>query len=71
MKPEPQIEPLVYNCKQAAQALGISERTLWTLTRKGVVRCIRIGRSVKYDPADLRALLEDAKENSPQPQNGS
>lgn len=32
----------------AAEVLGIGVRTLWTLTKRGEIACIRIGRSVRY-----------------------
>jgi len=39
--------------KEAAAALAISERTLWQLKSDGEIPHIPIGRSVRYDPADL------------------
>jgi excisionase family DNA binding protein len=48
--------------REAATALGVSERTLWALTKKGKVSAVRIGRLVKYDPEDLRAFIERSKE---------
>ncbi len=42
---------------EASRALSISQRTLWTLTKRGEVRCIRIGRCVRYAPGDLRAFI--------------
>jgi excisionase family DNA binding protein len=41
--------------------LAISERTLWTLTDRGDIPVIRIGRAVRYDPADLRRWVEANK----------
>lgn len=46
---------------QAAKALAISERKLWSLTRRGEIPCVRIYRSVRYDPADLRAWIAQKK----------
>lgn len=40
--------------QQAAEMLAVSERTLWELTNRGTLPCVRVGRSVRYDPADLR-----------------
>ncbi|MHC4563395.1 MAG: helix-turn-helix domain-containing protein, partial [Planctomycetota bacterium] len=42
----------------------LSERTLWGLTKRGNIRCVRVGRRVLYDPADLRAFIEDRKRGS-------
>lgn len=47
---------------EAAKALAISPRSLWTRMDCGEIPCIRIGRSVRYDPADLRAWIEARKE---------
>jgi excisionase family DNA binding protein len=49
---------------EAAKLLQIGERTLWRLTDAGEIPCIRIGRSVRYDPADLRVWIA-AKKNPP------
>lgn len=51
----------LWTSRQAAQALGISERTLWGLMRSGAIPCVPIGRSVRYDPADLRAWIAARK----------
>jgi excisionase family DNA binding protein len=47
--------------REAAKALAISERTLWQLTKDGVIPCVRIGRSVRYSPADLQAWIDRQK----------
>jgi excisionase family DNA binding protein len=47
--------------REAARVLAVSERTLWGLTRSGQIPCVRIGRSVRYDPADLRRWIESRK----------
>jgi excisionase family DNA binding protein len=52
---------LLLKPREAAQALSISARTLWTLTRRGEVPCVRIGRAVRYAPADLRAWIDAQK----------
>ena len=44
--------------REAAAALSISERTLWGLTKGGAVRCVRIGRAVRYDPRDLQDYID-------------
>jgi excisionase family DNA binding protein len=54
-------DALVLTPRQAAAALSISERTLWQLTRDATVRCVRIGRAVRYDRRDLIAFVEARK----------
>ena len=58
---EPTIEPMLLTVRQAAKVLSISERTLFTLTQDGQIPAVRFGRSVRYDPADLRRWIEAAK----------
>jgi len=47
---------------QAAKALGVSPRTVWTLTQEGALTCVRIGRRVLYDPADVRTFVDRCRE---------
>ncbi len=71
MKNQSTVQPLVandsnpsqmlINAKTAAALLSVSERTLWTLTNRGEIRCVRIGRAVRYDPEDLRAWIAAKK----------
>jgi excisionase family DNA binding protein len=49
--------------KDAAQWLAVSPRMLWKLTAGREIPCVRIGRSVRYDLADLRAWIEARKMN--------
>jgi excisionase family DNA binding protein len=51
-------EPLLLRPIEAARALGIGARSLWRLTDAGEVPCVRIGRSVRYAPADLQAYID-------------
>ena len=51
------------NARDAAEWLAVSERTLWAITMpRGSLTCVRIGRSVRYAPSDLRKYVEDARE---------
>lgn len=44
--------------KEAAKALGIGERLLWSLTNRGEVPHVRLGRAVVYPVDLLRKFLE-------------
>ena len=44
--------------REAAQALGISPRFLWTLTNQGDVPHLRLGRTVVYPVDALRKWLD-------------
>jgi excisionase family DNA binding protein len=47
----------LYRLEEAAKVLSISPRTLWELTRRGAVECVRCGRSVRYSRAALEAFI--------------
>jgi len=54
--------------RQAAQALGICEKTLWSWTKNGTLPHVRIGRTVLYPVAELQAWLS---ENANRRQSGT
>jgi len=43
---------------EAAKFLGISERTLWTLTKHGKLPAAKLGKSVRYREEDLKRYVE-------------
>jgi hypothetical protein len=45
----------------AAKWLGVSPRTLWGLTKNGLVATIRIGRLTLYAPEDLRRFRDKCR----------
>lgn len=54
---------LAYKPAEAAALLGISARSLWTLTHMGKVRSVKIGRSVRYPHAELERFLQKELES--------
>jgi len=58
-------EKLLLNSRQAAEALGVSERTLWSLsfTQKALPH-VRIGRSIRYTIKDLDTFINNHREES-------
>jgi len=54
--------PSLLTYRQAAMVLGVTDRTIWTLVNRGALLAVRFGRSVRIDPADLRAFIERAKQ---------
>ena len=60
----PQTPCLSLRAKEAAKALGISERTLWELTGKGIVPHIRLGKVLLYPVDSLRAWLQEQSQQS-------
>lgn len=52
---------LLLTPREAAKALSICEKTLWTLDKTCELPAVRIGRSVRYDVADLQAFIDRQK----------
>ena len=46
---------------QAAAALGIGKRTLQERVAAREIAAVKIGKSVRFDPADLKAYAERCK----------
>ena len=52
---------LLLTPRQAAEALAISQRKLWSMTAGGEIPAIRIGRSVRYSVDGLRSWIDDQR----------
>jgi len=52
---------LLLTPRQAAQALQISERKLWSMKASGEIPYILLGRSVRYPVADLQRWIDKRK----------
>ena len=52
------IEPLTVDVKTAARMLGVCEKTVRTLTKKGELPVVRILGRVLYRPEDLTEFVE-------------
>jgi hypothetical protein len=57
--------PLAMRPKVAARAIGVSERTLWTLTQRDEIPHARIGGCVIYPTAPVMRWLEEITSNPP------
>jgi len=51
--------PIVLRSAEAARALGISPRTLWSLTKAGLIPHIRMGRCLSYPTAAIYQWIEE------------
>lgn len=49
---------------QAAQVLGVSKRTIYTLAAKGLLPCYRIGSVIRFEQADLDAYKASCRSAS-------
>lgn len=62
LKPDPNAAPallLALRPREAARALGISERTLWTWTQAGDVPHLRRNGTILYPVDTLRRWLDE------------
>ena len=61
---------LLWSAGEAAEALGICEKTLWNRSQpQGSIPVVRIGRRCLYDPRDLQVWINEQKQdNSPKRQ---
>lgn len=51
-------DTLLLSIREAARMLGISDRTLWSLTApRGPIKCVRLTGRVLYSPEALRAFI--------------
>ena len=55
-------EPLVLDAREAAERLGISTRTLFSLTKAGELPAVRIKRRIFYTMDDLRSFIAARRE---------
>lgn len=53
--------------KEAAKALGIGERLLWTMTNTGEIPSVKLGRAVVYPIADLERWLSQQADKGGRP----
>jgi excisionase family DNA binding protein len=60
-KPLSKSELLLIREKEAARLLQISNRAMWALAASGAIPFVKIGRSKRYDPDDLRAYIRAQK----------
>jgi hypothetical protein len=57
----PAPSPLLADERESARLLDISPRKMWQLGATGAIPFIKIGRSKRYDVADLRAYIRAQK----------
>lgn len=53
--------PRLLTYRQAAEILGVVDRTISTMVRRGELPAVRFGGSVRIDPRDLATFIEKAK----------
>ena len=63
--PPSETNRLLLSAREAALSLGISQRTLATLTKSQVVPCRRLGRRVLYSVKELQAWIDGGCQKMP------
>ncbi|MGH7179423.1 MAG: helix-turn-helix domain-containing protein [Tepidisphaeraceae bacterium] len=58
---------LLLRPREASAALGISERTLWSLAERGEIPRVRIGRAVAYSVDSLREFIRGREQEGGRP----
>ncbi|HZZ27969.1 MAG TPA: helix-turn-helix domain-containing protein [Pirellulales bacterium] len=58
------MERILLTVNQTANTLGISPRTLWTLTKEQAIPVIRIGRRVLYAITDIQRFIDGQRISS-------
>ena len=53
------VPPLALRSRDAAKALGITERTVIALADAGAIRCVRLGTVTIFPVSCLRAWLDN------------
>ncbi|MFY7751954.1 MAG: helix-turn-helix domain-containing protein [Exiguobacterium acetylicum] len=51
----------LYTSTKAAEFLGVSVRTLWTLRNTGKIPFVRVGESIRYELSDLESYVDRNK----------
>jgi excisionase family DNA binding protein len=55
---------LLVDQEEAARLMSVSPRTVYNLRKAGRLQAVRIGSTgVRYDIADLRAFIDEAKQD--------
>lgn len=65
----PPTDRLLLPAREAAAALAISERTLWSLTKCGDIAHVKAGRRVLYAPSDLAEWIDRQRRGGSTPRS--
>ena len=64
-RPDPSTPRLLLSAREAARALSVCEKTLWSYTRpRGTMPAVKIGARTLYDPRDLAAWIDAQKQEA-------
>lgn len=54
-------ERLAYSMREAAQAVGLCERSIWAAIKDGRLKAAKLGRSVRIRAEELERFLRDSE----------
>ncbi|QDT29390.1 helix-turn-helix domain-containing protein [Gimesia panareensis] len=54
--------------REAAQLLGVCERTVWKLRNENKIRCVKIGAAVRYTREEISRFIEAQMNQSASPE---
>lgn len=67
----PLVFKLLYTTRESCIALGICERTLWTLTNDGTIPVVKVRGANRYHIDDLLAFIEASKTETRKPRQAA
>ncbi len=56
--PSRELTPILLTGTQAAKLVNMCEKSLYLAARRGELRVVKLGRAVRYRPADLQAWVD-------------
>lgn len=66
-RPNPPLPDSLIDIPGTAETLGVSVRTIYALMAKGMLQPVRVLGRTLFDPADVRAFIERAKQRGSTP----
>ena len=66
VKAEPIDAPLLMTVRETARALGVCERTVWSMAGDGTLPRVELSKTItRFDQADILELIENRKHRGP------
>ena len=57
MSQQADVERVALSMREVAQAISVSERTVWTAIKSGKLKASKVGRLVRIRPTDLEKFI--------------
>lgn len=69
MKTSSNEPPVLITEKETARLLGCCERSVWQLRKDGKLRCVKIGKAVRYARSEIDRFVQDQMNQEADSQN--